>query len=157
MSVRPGCQCRRLRCYGADGSRYANHLHPTRMHSAVSRANRGRVANQSLTNIKTYGENGINCKEYWHQSQLVKNRYPSATVCVGISALVPAVTGDNDVAVPESSAGVGTRTEVDVAVVTGKPEKFAREREAIALGETAGTTDVAPCTFVLSRRGRFPG
>ena len=65
------------------------------------------------------------------------------------------VTGNNDVTVLKSDAGVPPGNEVDVTAVTGAPDEFARESETVSLGDTTCSTDVPPRTVVVAITHRF--
>jgi len=54
------------------------------------------------------------------------------------------------VAALQTDTGVSARTEVGVAGVAGEPTERSGEREPVALGDTAGQTDVLPGTVLLT-------
>jgi hypothetical protein len=77
------------------------------------------------------------------------------SVVVRIARNLPAVTGDNDVAILQSDACILARAEIRVAGVTGVPEKGSGERDAIPLCDPARPTDVAAGAVVVTLRSRF--
>lgn len=76
---------------------------------------------------------------------------------VGVSGLFSAVTGHNDVTIPRANAGVPSRNQVGVTVITGEPLEPFRKRQAVALGDATPTADVSLREGCLALVGRFPG
>jgi len=76
---------------------------------------------------------------------------------VGVPVVFPAVTGDDDVAVPQADAGVLSRTQVGVTPVAGEAHERPGERQAVALGHPPCPADVPAGTLLVALAGRLPG
>jgi hypothetical protein len=77
------------------------------------------------------------------------------SVVVRIARNLPAVTGDNDVAILQSDACILAGAEIRVAGVTGVPEEGSGKGEAISLCDPARPADVSAGAVVVTLRGRF--
>jgi hypothetical protein len=76
---------------------------------------------------------------------------------VGVSRVFATVTGDDDVATLEADAGVPAGPEVHITAVTGEAAKLPGQGEAIALGDSARTPDIAARTLVVTVLDGRPG
>lgn len=81
----------------------------------------------------------------------------SGFVFVGVAALLPTLTGHDDVAVLEANAGILSGPEGRITPVTGEPAELARQCETVPLGDTPCSANVPSGTRFVALGSRRPG